>query len=170
MLTLAQTEPRFSIVQAAVDNKAGHCSYKVKATQIRELIEAEQYPAAVQVLIDSFRTGGYAAATVWCVAGSMYERDTMDHRFESFRLQINESIRDLRIIPRGKCGKVNALSYLTGAENDPRAAAKGTMYQVIHKPLLAAARAAFAISFSDDTDKAFKIMRLESLIENVVSF
>lgn len=170
MLTLAETEPRFSIVQTAVDNKAGHCSYKVKATQIRELIEAEQYAAAVQVLINSFRTGGYAAATIWCVAGSMYERDTMDLRFESFRFQLDAAIRDLRIIPRGKCGKVNALSYLIGDETDPRAAAKGTMYQVIHKPLLAAARAAFAVSFSGDTCKEDKIMRLESLIENVVSF
>lgn len=168
MIQLSEYEPRFSVVSEAVTDRASHCSYELRAAQICDLVEQENYADAVKVLTDSFRTGGYAAAVVWTVAVMMYKRETMDYRFLKFNNQIDQTIRDLRIVPRGKCGRVNALAYINGVTQDAHAAAKGTMYQVIHKPLLAAARAAFVVSFSGTLDNETKISRFENLIENVV--
>lgn len=175
MYTLKECHPNIAIVNQAVaelsDRKVKPATefYRFRAYEIRRLIAAGEYRHAVNVLADSCHTGTYAAACVWCVAGAMLERGSLEG-FYAFKKAIIAYMEDRRIITKYKVGEENAITFMKGQTTDAYAAAKATVNRVQCKPIIAAYRAACAVTLSQTNgDASHRADLVEELIDNVIT-
>ncbi|URC22785.1 hypothetical protein KASHIRA_02110 [Serratia phage vB_SmaM-Kashira] len=175
MYTLNELHPKFDIVDQAIAERrtapvgsAMHTFYKFRAYEIRQLIAAGEFRHAVNVLADSCQTGTYAAACVWSVAGAMLERGSLEG-FYSFQKEIVSYLKDRRIITKYKVGEENAITFMKGQSDNADTAARATVNRVQLKPMIAAYRAACAVSLSQTNgNAAHRADLVEKLIDKVL--
>lgn len=176
MLSLADVHPKIDIVAETVAHLSEKAKqrqaapfYKFRAYEIRQLIAAGEFRHAVNVLADSCKTGTYASACVWSVAGAMLERGNLQG-FYSFQKEITAYLKERRILTKYKVGEENAISFMKGQTDCAAIAARATVNRVQLKPMIAAYRAACAVSLSQTNGNAeHRADLVEKLIDKVLT-
>jgi hypothetical protein len=179
MYTLKELQPVPEIVATFVKNRsygsmpaesAGAAPfYEYRAFEIRRLVVAGEYRHAVNVLRDSFATGPYSAACIWHVARNMIIRGEEDN-FYDFKREIVAVLKELRITSKYKVGEESAITFMCGETTDATAAARSTVNRVLLKPMIAAYRAACAVTLTRHRPDLDRVKSLDALIEKVVTF
>ncbi|URC22268.1 hypothetical protein CHUUTOTORO_01830 [Serratia phage vB_SmaM-ChuuTotoro] len=176
MLSLADVHPKIDIVAETVAHLSEKAKerqaspfYKFRAYEIRQLIAAGEFRHAVNVLADSCKTGTYAAACVWSVAGAMLERGSLEG-FYPFQKEIVSYLKERRILTKYAVGEENAITFMKGQTDNAAVSARATVNRVQLKPMIAAYRAACAVSLSQTNgNAAHRADLVEKLIDKVLT-